>query len=103
MILGQDCYAIHHPLEFIESDNKDAPWAVSSEAGWVLSNHLQTQQVATLARTATSVSESKLASHLSRWWHIESYASICDVTGHSKDEERAIKLLARTTRFTGET
>ena len=60
-------------------------------------------QAATLATTATSVSEDKLASQLSKCWDIETYASNCDVTGHSKDEQRAIKTLEQTTRFTGET
>ena len=39
---------------------------------------------------------------MSKWWDIESYASNCDVTGHSKEEERAIKTLEQTTRFNGE-
>ncbi|XP_075262530.1 uncharacterized protein LOC142354150 [Convolutriloba macropyga] len=60
------------------------------------------KQVATLATTETSVSEDKLASQLSKCWDIESYASNCDVTGHSTDEHRAIKTLEQTTRFTGE-
>ena len=33
---------------------------------------------------------------------IESYASNCDVTGNSKEEERAIKTLEQRTRFNGE-
>ena len=33
---------------------------------------------------------------------MESYASNWDVTGHSKDELRAIKTLEQTTRITGE-
>ena len=32
----------------------------------------------------------------------ESYASNCDATGHSEDEQRANKTLEQTTRFTGE-
>ena len=43
-----------------------------------------------------------LASQLSKWWYIESYASKCDVSGQSKDEQRAFKTLEQTTRFTGE-
>ena len=39
---------------------------------------------------------------MSKWWDIKSYASNCDVNGHSKDEQRAIKSLEQTTRFTGE-
>ena len=92
----------HHPLEFKKSGNKTAPWAVKSEKRWTLSGPLPVKQVATLATTETSVSEDKLASQLSKCWDIESYASNCDVTGHSTDEHRAIKTLEQTTRFTGE-
>ena len=39
---------------------------------------------------------------MSKWWDIDSYASNCDVNGHSKEEKRAIKTLEQTTRFNGE-
>ena len=48
------------------------------------------KQAATLATTPTSISDHKLANELSKWWDIESYASNCHVTGHSKEEQRAI-------------
>ena len=90
VILGQDCHDNHHPLEFKKSEDKTGPWA------------LPAKQVATLATTANSVSEDKLASQLSKWWDIESYASNCDLNGQSMDEHRAIKTLEQTTRFMGE-
>ena len=55
-----------------------------------------------MSTSAVSVTEDKLASQLSRWWDIESYASNCDVTGQSKDERRAIDTLKETTRFNEE-
>ena len=39
---------------------------------------------------------------MSKWWDIESYSSNCDVTGHSKEEQRAMKTLEQTTRLNGE-
>ena len=60
------------------------------------------KQAATLATTPTSIADDKLANQLSKWWDIESYVSNCDVTGHSKEEQRAIKTLEQTTRFNGE-
>ena len=102
VILGQDCYDIHHPIEFKKSDEKTAPWALKSKIGRALSGPLPAKQAATLATTVTSVSEDKLASQLSNWWDIESHAPNCDVIGHSKDEQRAIKTLENLTRFTGE-
>ena len=99
VILGQDCYNIHHPFDFKRSEDKAAPWAVKSMIGLALSG---TKLAATLATTATSIADDKLASHLNEWWDMESYASNCDVTGHSKEEQRAIKTLEQTTRFSGE-
>ena len=91
MILGQYHYDIHHPFEFKESEDNTAPWAVKSKIGWALSGPLRAKQAATLATTATSIADDKLANQLRKWWDFESYASNCDVTGHSKDEQRLIK------------
>ena len=102
MILGQDCYDTHHPFEFKKSEDKTAPWAVKPKIGWALSGPLTAKQAATFATTATSIADDKLANQSSRWWDIESYASNCNVTGRSKDEQRAIKTLEQTTRFNGE-
>ena len=55
VILGQDCYDIHHPFEFKKSRDKAAPWAVKSKVGWALSGTLAAKQAATLATTATSI------------------------------------------------
>ena len=55
VILGQDCYDIHHPLEFKKSDDKTAPWAVKSKIGWALSGPLPAKKAANLATTAKSV------------------------------------------------
>ena len=70
VILGQDCYDIHHPLEFKKSDDKIAPWAVKPKIGWALSGPLPAKQAATLATTATSVSDERLANQLSKWTSI---------------------------------
>ena len=101
VFLGQNCGDIHPHIEF-KSDNKPAPWELKSKMGCALSCPLPAKQVATPAITANSVSEGKFASHLSKWSDVESYASNCDVTGHSKVEQRAIKTLEQTTRLAGE-
>ena len=102
VILGQDCYEIHHPFEFKKSEDKAAPWAMKSKIGWALSGPLPAKQAATPATTATTIADDKLANQLSKWWDVESNASNFDVTGHSKEKQRAIKTLERTTRFNGE-
>ena len=80
VILGQDCYDIHYTFEFKKSEDNAAPRAVKSKIG-----PLPAKQAPTLATTATSIADDKLANQLSKWWYIESYASNCDVTGHSKE------------------
>ena len=65
VILGQDCYDIHHLIEFKKSEDKAAPWAVKSKIGWALSGPLPRKQAATLATTATSIADDKLANQLS--------------------------------------
>ena len=102
VILGQDCYDIHHPSKFKKSEDKAAPWAVKSKIGWASIGPLPAKQAATLAITATSIADDKLANQLSRLWDIESYASNCDVSGHSRKEQQAIKTLEQTTQFNGE-
>ena len=64
---GQDCYNFHRPFEFKKSEDKAAPWAVKSEIGWALSGPLPAKQAATLATTATSIADDKLANQLSKW------------------------------------
>ena len=102
VILGQDCYNIHHPFEFSKSEDKAALWAVKSKIDWALTGPLPANQAAYLATTATSIADDKLANQLSKWCDIESYVSNCDATGHSKEEQRAIKTLEQTTRFNSE-
>ena len=72
---------------------------MKSKFGWALSGPLPSKQAATLVTSATSIAIDKLANQLSMWWDIESYPSNCDVTGHSKEEQRAIKTLEQSTRF----
>ena len=97
---GQDCYDILHPLDLEKSDDKTAPWAVKSKMGWALSGLRPTKQAATLATTSFSISDDKLGGQLSKWKDIESYALNCDITCHSKDEQRATKTLDQLNLFT---
>ena len=60
---------------------------MKSKIGWALSGPLPVKPAPTIAATATSVSEDKLASQLSKWWDIESYASKCDVFRETNREQ----------------
>ena len=39
---------------------------------------------------------------MKKWWDMETYASVCDVSGRSKGEKRALSILERTTKHNGE-
>ena len=71
-ILGQDCYDILHPFEFMKSEDKAAQMSVKLKIGWALSGPLSAKQAATLATTATSLAGDKLANQSNKWWDIES-------------------------------
>ena len=86
MILGHDCYDINHPFDFKKSKYKTAPWKVKSMISRAISGQLPAKPAATLATLATSVADDELADQLSKWWDIDSYASQCHLTGHSKEE-----------------
>ena len=92
---------LRRTFEIRRSEDIAAPRAVKSKISWDLSGPLSAKQAATLATTAPSIADDKLANQLSKWWNIESYASNCDVTGHSKEEHRTIKTLQQTTQLNG--
>ena len=43
-----------------------------------------------------------LAEQIKTWWDIESYAYRCDVSGRSKEDEKALQMLEQTTKIDGE-
>ena len=88
MIWGQNCYHIHQPEEYKSCANGE-PWAVKTKLGWT-------------ASCVTASEGDALAEQIKTWWHIEPYASRCDVSGRSKEDEKALQMLEQTTKFDGE-
>ena len=54
------------------------------------------------ASCVTGSEDDELAEQIKTWWDIEYYASRCDVSGRSKDDEIALEMLEQTTKFDGE-
>ena len=50
----------------------------------------------------TASEDDALAEQIKTWWDIESYASRCNVSGRSKEDEKALQMLEQTTKFDGE-
>ena len=66
--LGQDCYDIHHQLEFKQSDDKAGAQALKLKIGWALNGPLPANQTEALATTRTSIKEDKLANQFTKSW-----------------------------------
>ena len=102
MILGQNCYHIHRPVEYKNCTNGE-PWAVKTKLGWTLCGPLPQQKAVQMTASCVTASEDDaLAEQIKTWWDIESYASRCDVSGRSKEDEKALQMLEQTTKFDGE-
>ena len=95
MILGQNCYHIYRPVEYKSCTNGE-PWAVKTKLGWTLCGPLPRQKAVQMTE------DDLLAEQIKTWWDIESYASRCDVSGRSKDDEKVLLMLEQTTKFHGE-
>ena len=102
MILGQNCYPIHRPEEYKSGTNGE-PWAVKTKLGWTLCGPLPQQEAVQMTASCVTASEDDaLAEQIKTWWDIESNASRCDVSGRSKEDEKALQMLEQITKFDGE-
>ena len=81
MILGQNCYYLHRPVEY-KSCSNGAPWAVKTKLGWTLCGPLPQQKAVQMTASCLTASEDDaLAEQIKTWWDKESYASRCDLSG----------------------
>ena len=102
VILGQDVYHLIRPLEY-KSGGRDEPWAVKTSLGWTVIGALPKKETKCMAPSCNfSVSSDPLADQMKKWWDMETYASVCDVSGRSKEEKRAQAILEKTTKHNGE-
>ena len=102
MILGQNCYHIHRP-EDSKSGTNGEPWPVRTKLGWTLCGPLPQQEATQMTVSCVTASEDDaLAEQIKTLWDIESCASRCDVSGRSKEDEKALQMLEQTTKFDGE-
>ena len=103
VILGQECYDLHRPIEYRKPEKSNAPWAIRTKLGWTLSGPLPQKEAKQLAVTAALATvEDQLSEQVKKWWDIESYASNCNVSGRSKDDQRAQSILQETVRYNGQ-
>ena len=102
VILGQDAYHLIRPLEY-KSGDKQQPWAVKTTLGWTASGALPKNETSHLTVSCNmSMTSDPLADQLRKWWDMETYSSVCNVTGKSKEEKRALSILEKSTKHNGE-
>ena len=105
MILGQDVFHLIRPLEYFDSDRKNAPVAVRLPLGWVLSGPLTSCSglYATCFKAVASNKEldSELADQLRSWYDIESYGAYKQEDSRSADDARALEIHEETTYHDG--
>ena len=105
MILGQDVFHSIRPLEYFDSDRKNAPVAVRLPLGWVLSGPLPSSSglysTCFKAVACNKELDSELADQLRSWYDIESYGAYKQVDSRSAADARALKILEETTYHDG--
>ena len=101
VILGQDVYSAICQIGYQTSDNH-LPWAVKLPIGWVLSGPLPNckslKSSVCFASSGACVDESvdlDLATQVSKWWALESYASFVSVDPRSKSDKKALETLEK--------
>ena len=101
MILSQDVFHIIRPLEYFESDSKNAPVAVRIPLDWVLSGPLPSTSgffsTCFKAVISNKDADSELGDQLRSWYGMESYGAFKHVDPRSAADARAEKILDRTT------
>ena len=76
---------------------------MKTKLGWTLAGPLPQQKAVQMTASCVTASEDDaLAEQIKTWWDIDSYASRCDVSGRSKEDEKALQMLEQTTKFDGE-
>ena len=105
MILGQDVFHFIRPLEYFDSDCKNAPVAVRLPLGWVLSGPLPATSglfsTCFKAVTSNEDADSELVDQIRSWYDMESYGAMKQVDSRSAADARAEKILDETTYHDG--
>ena len=101
VILGQDAYHLIRPLEY-KFGERNQPWAVETALSWTISGALPIKETSNLSVSCNlPVASDPLANQMRKWSDMETYASVCDVSGRSK-KKRALSILEGTTKHNGE-
>ena len=105
MVLGQDVFHFIRPLEYWDSDCKNAPVAVRLPLSWVISGPLPATSglfsTCFKAVTSNEDTDSELVDKFCSWYDMESYGAMKQVDSRSAADARAEKFLDETTYHDG--
>ena len=86
----------------IQIGGKEPTKAVKTALGWTVSGALPKKETSHLSVSCNlSVASDPLSEQMKKWWDMETYSSVCNVTGKSKEEKRALSILEKTTKHNG--
>ena len=104
LILGQDIYEAIRPIEYVKPPGKNVPMAVLLPLGWVTSGPVDsaTAFLSSMFKVSCTTADQDLTEEVRRWYDIESFGTLKDVTPRSKADAKATEILERTTRHDGE-
>ena len=71
--------------------------------GWTVSGALPKKETSHLSVSCNlSIASDPVSEQMKKLWDMETYSSVCNVTGKSKEEKRALTFLEKTTKHNGE-
>ena len=101
IILGQDAFRAIRPVEYFESEDRNAPVAVRLPIGWVLSGPVPSISALVSTCFRANTAESLLADKVRSGYETESFGTYIQADTRSKAEQRAVSILESTTKHDG--
>ena len=99
VVLGRDNYHLLFPAVYRKS-NRSELWVVKTKLGWALSGPLPKHEVAQVASTSHIAAEDVgLGAQLRTWVSMESFGTLVDVSGRSREDKMALEQLVKTTKM----
>ena len=91
LILGQDIYEAIRPIEYVKPTGKNVPMAVLLPIGWVTSGPVDstTAFLSSMFKVSCTTTDQDLTEEVRRWYDIESFGTLKDVTPRSKADAKA--------------
>ena len=87
IIIGQDAYHLIRTLK-PKLREKSQPWVIKTVLGWTVSGALPKKETCHLSVSYNlSIASNPLSEQMKKWWDMQTYSSVCNVTGISKEEK----------------